>query len=191
MSSLLTRFAPKIVKVKFTPEEDEKLRKLVGESVDIDWGKIAAQLPNRNQRQCRERWQNYLNPSLSTREWTQEEDDMVVEKFNEYGPHWNVIARLFNGRSGNAVRNRYLVIMRHQQKKKRIEELMKARQAKKQAQQQQQQQTQQQQQIQPRPLPEPILGTSDRIMEKVFPADLYENLFDLPEEFNFVDPFIF
>ena len=191
MSSLLTRFAPKIVKVKFTPEEDEKLRKLVGESVDIDWGKIAAQLPNRNQRQCRERWQNYLNPSLSTREWTQVEDDMVVEKFNEYGPHWNVIARLFNGRSGNAVRNRYLVIMRHQQKKKRIEELMKARQAKKQAQQQQQQQTQQQQQIQPRPLPEPILGTSDRIMEKVFPADLYENLFDLPEEFNFVDPFIF
>ena len=180
MSSLLTRFAPKIVKVKFTPEEDEKLRKLVGESVDIDWGKIAAQLPNRNQRQCRERWQNYLNPSLSTREWTQEEDDMVVEKFNEYGPHWNVIARLFNGRSGNAVRNRYLVIMRHQQKKKRIEELMKARQAKKQA-----------QAIQPRPLPEPILGPSDRIMEKVFPADIYENLFDFPEEFNFVDPFIF
>ena len=180
MSSLLNRYAPKIIKVKFTPEEDEKLRRLVGDSVDIDWAKIAAQLPNRNQRQCRERWQNYLNPTLSNREWTPEEDEMVVQKFKEYGPHWNIIARLFQGRSGNSVRNRYLVIMRHQQKKKRIEEVMKARQAKKQA-----------QPIQPRPLPEPILNNNDRIFDNAFPTDIYENLFDFPEEFNFVDPFAF
>lgn len=110
----------KIVKSKFTPEEDKKLVELVNNSTDVDWNKIAAQFTNRNPRQCRERWQNYLNPSLTNNNWTEEEDQLILERFKEMGPHWNAIGRTFVGRSGNAVRNRYLVLMRHQQKKFRL-----------------------------------------------------------------------
>ena len=35
------------------------------------------------------------------------------------GPRWNAIGRTLIGRSGNALRNRYLVLMRQQQKKRR------------------------------------------------------------------------
>ena len=110
---------PKIVKSKFTPEEDKKLLQLVQNSTDVDWSYIASQLPNRNPRQCRERWQNYLNPDLKAQIWTEEEDRLILERYNEMGPHWNAIGRTFVGRSGNAVRNRYLVLMRHQKKQKR------------------------------------------------------------------------
>ena len=111
--------APKIVKSKFTPEEDKKLLSLVQNATDVDWSFIASQLPNRNPRQCRERWQNYLNPDLKAQIWTEEEDRLILERYNEMGPHWNAIGRTFVGRSGNAVRNRYLVLMRHQKKQKR------------------------------------------------------------------------
>lgn len=111
---------PKIVKSKFTPEEDKKLIELVSNATDVDWNKIAAQFSNRNPRQCRERWQNYLNPALTSNNWTEEEDQLILERFKEMGPHWNAIGRTFVGRSGNAVRNRYLVLMRHQQKKFRL-----------------------------------------------------------------------
>ena len=120
---LMLSFKPapgKIVKSKFTPEEDKKLIELVNNSPDVDWNKIAAQFTNRNPRQCRERWQNYLNPALSSNNWTEEEDQLILERFKEMGPHWNAIGRTFVGRSGNAVRNRYLVLMRHQQKKFRL-----------------------------------------------------------------------
>lgn len=109
----------KIIKSKFTPEEDKKLISLVENAKDVDWSYIASQLPNRNSRQCRERWQNYLNPELKNQTWTEEEDQLILDRYNEMGPHWNAIGRTFVGRSGNSVRNRYLVLMRHQQKKQR------------------------------------------------------------------------
>ena len=109
----------KIVKSKFTPEEDKRLIELVNASHDIDWSYISSQIPNRNPRQCRERWQNYLNPKLKNKTWTEEEDRLIIERYHEMGPHWNAIGRTFDGRSGNAVRNRYLVLMRHMQKKQK------------------------------------------------------------------------
>ena len=103
----------KVGKSKFTAEEDAFLTQLVQNSIEIDWSSISKQLKNRNARQCRERWQNYLNPNLNMASWTPEEDIMLIEKFKEHGPHWNVIAKYFGGRSGNSVRNRILTIQRH------------------------------------------------------------------------------
>ena len=107
----------KPAKSKFTLEEDEVLTQLVMTSVVLDWNQIASKIPNRNPRQCRERWQNYLDPHLTQNEWTEEEDKLIIQKQEELGSRWNAIARFFKGRSGNSIRNRYLMIQRHNEKK--------------------------------------------------------------------------
>ena len=106
----------KQAKSKFSKEDDLKLISLVMSRNDRDWVWIAQQMTNRNPRQCRERWYNYLDPSLHKGGWTPEEDRLLMEKKKEMGPHWNAIARFFSGRSGNSVRNRWLLIMRHEEK---------------------------------------------------------------------------
>lgn len=108
----------KTPKSKFTPEEDIQLVQLILSRQDHDWSWIADQMPGRNPRQCRERWTNYLNPNLNHGEWTDEEDKIILEKRETYGAKWAVIASYLNGRSGNDVRNRWLMLMRHQNKTK-------------------------------------------------------------------------
>lgn len=63
---------------------------------------------DRNPRQCRERWFNYLSPKLTKEEWTMKEDYLLIKKFNDIGPHWNIISKSFINRSVNSVRNRYV-----------------------------------------------------------------------------------
>ena len=100
-------------KCKFTQEEDIKLVHLIMSRKEHDWSWIASQMPNRNPRQCRERWANYLDPNLHKGAWTDEEDQIILEKKKIHGQKWSVIASFLKGRSGNDVRNRWLMIMRH------------------------------------------------------------------------------
>ena len=96
----------------FTKAEDEILQKLVQQSEIPDWSQIAKQIPGRNSRQCRERWQNYIDPSINQQQWTEDEDKLLLKKYQELGPSWSMISRFFNGRTGNTVRNRYLKLTR-------------------------------------------------------------------------------
>lgn len=99
-------------KSKFTAEEDERLTELVHQHGIDQWSVIAAEMENRNIRQCRERWKNYLDPNLKLDNWTEEEDNLLIEKYSEIGPHWNLIAKYFEARSSNSVRNRLVKIQR-------------------------------------------------------------------------------
>ena len=42
------------------------------------WSTIAAALPGRIGKQCRERWHNHLNPDIRKDAWTQEEDHIIL-----------------------------------------------------------------------------------------------------------------
>ena len=105
-----------IIKNKFTPEEDRKLKEIVTNSKIKNWNEISALLGTRNARQCRERWNNYLNPELRFDAWTPEEDSLLLDKFAQFGTHWNKIAKCFNQRSDNAIRNRWQMLKRHYEK---------------------------------------------------------------------------
>ena len=107
---------PAPVKVKFTPEEDEALLKLVQQFGTKDWIKISTLIGTRNPRQCRERFKNYLNPELRKDQWTKEEDELLEQKFKEFGAKWNKISKFFVHRSDNALRNRWMMIARHRAK---------------------------------------------------------------------------
>ncbi|OHT05974.1 Myb-like DNA-binding domain containing protein [Tritrichomonas foetus] len=100
------------IKVKFTPEEDEKLKMLVMAHGTSAWSFIAHLMGTRNHRQCRERWKNYINPSLRSDPWTLEEDQLLVDKYAEFGPKWNKIAKSFANRSDNSIRNRWQLMLR-------------------------------------------------------------------------------
>lgn len=92
---------------KFTEEEDERLRELVQKKGARKWNVIASYMPGRTGRQCRDRYRNYLVPGFFHGEWTQGEDDLLREKYNEYGPQWARITDFFQRRSANSLKNRW------------------------------------------------------------------------------------
>lgn len=106
-------FTPKI---KFTLQEDMLLYNAVRNHGTDDWHVIASKVPGRNPRQCRERWNNYVNPSLISTPWTAEEDYLLMKKYQELGSHWCAIASYFSSRSTNSVKNRFIILNRRQNK---------------------------------------------------------------------------
>jgi hypothetical protein len=91
----------------FTPDEDRRLRALVGRLGTKNWEDVVRYLPGRTARQCRDRYKNYLTDSLTIRPWTPEEDAFLIEQFHQIGPKWVQIGKLLSGRSGNNVKNRW------------------------------------------------------------------------------------
>ena len=53
-----------IVKRPWTDEEDQRLSQLVAEHGPRRWPVLAVQMPGREGKQCRERWFNFLRPSV-------------------------------------------------------------------------------------------------------------------------------
>ena len=100
-------------KSKFERYEDEKLKRLVAKFGTENWNTIAHKMKDRTVRQCRERWLNYLDPNLNKSEWTDEEDKLLYQKFDELGRRWKVIASFFENRTDISVKNRWLMLERH------------------------------------------------------------------------------
>ncbi|KAH0795752.1 Myb-like DNA-binding domain containing protein [Histomonas meleagridis] len=100
-------------KVRWTEEEDNLLRKSVQKYGPTNWKRIAEELPNRNGKQCRERWVNQITPGINKNDWNFQEDLLLVKLSNIYGHKWSTISKFFAGRSVNAIKNRWTWINRH------------------------------------------------------------------------------
>jgi hypothetical protein len=92
---------------KFSASEDEALVSAVSRWGACNWQHIAQQIPGRTARQCRDRFANYLAPSLTQDPWAWAEDRIILDRFNQIGPHWSQIAHFLPGRSANAIKNRW------------------------------------------------------------------------------------
>ena len=103
-------------KNKFTVEEDILLRKLVAQYGENNWQQVARRMEGRNLRQCKERWNNYLTPMVRNTPWTPEEDELLLNKVAEIGPHWVRISKYFPMRTDINIKNRYLVLKRRNKK---------------------------------------------------------------------------
>ncbi|OHT10820.1 Myb-like DNA-binding domain containing protein [Tritrichomonas foetus] len=94
-------------RIKFTEEEDDKLRQLVQQYGESNWEMVAKLMEGRNGRQCRERYRNYLIPGFVKNQWTEKEDQILLQKYHEYGPKWTKIMKFFAGRSAVNIKNRF------------------------------------------------------------------------------------
>ena len=72
----------------FTPQEDCLLIDLVAQFGNDSWTTIASYMEKRNARQCKDRYNSYLSPTINKGPFTEEEDDLLRKKYNEIGPKW-------------------------------------------------------------------------------------------------------
>lgn len=170
---------------KFLPEEDEMIINAVEQYGLHNWGKIADLFDGRrNSRQIRERWQSYLDRRLKV-DFTEEEDALLRQLYEQYGPKWAEISRMMNNKSGILCRNRYRHITTQKRHKSKVE-LSKVRES-----------------PIPSPAPSPITGTfsiftttaaeqhllfNQSIEDELFDQNEFADLFGLMNEDEF--PFV-
>ena len=93
-------------------DEDLKLRDLVQAHGIKKWARVAEELNSdfdngRRGKNCRERWNNHLDPEINKGEWSYDEDLALLVKHKEIGRKWSIIAKDFKGRTENSVKNRW------------------------------------------------------------------------------------
>ena len=68
-------------------------------------------MPNRNSRQSRDRWRSYLRPTNLSDEWTEEEDNILLQKYSEFGSRWALIGKFLPQRSDIRIKNRVKLLL--------------------------------------------------------------------------------
>ena len=95
------------------------LKRLVEDKGHSKWPEISQELYSigegsrtyRSAKQCREHWTCYVNPNLKKGLWRPEEDLELLNQFICYGKKWADISKVLNGRTENAIKNRFNLLM--------------------------------------------------------------------------------
>lgn len=115
---------PAILHTHFSAEEDAKLVRL--QQQQLDWSQISNEFGNRSARQCRERFQNYLDPDLNTSDWTPAEDELLLRKESEMGKKWKEMIPFFQNRSNVNIKNRFATLQNRKKANEKLAEKTKA-----------------------------------------------------------------
>ncbi|CAO3702591.1 unnamed protein product [Rhizopus stolonifer] len=92
---------------KFSKEEDEEIIKLVGLHGSNNFRKIKKEMDtHRTEAMLRERYQNYLDPSLDKSPWTKEEEAEFIKLYRELGNIDKVKRSMTKNRSKRSLYNR-------------------------------------------------------------------------------------
>jgi hypothetical protein len=96
---------------KWTAEEEARLTSAV-KKCGNDWVAVAALVPGRNNKVCRSRWAENLEPNTNNAiqrrgKWTAEEDGKLFVAVTKYGKDWVAVAVLVPGRTNEQCRARW------------------------------------------------------------------------------------
>lgn len=103
---------PNVKKGRWTKEEDELLLKSYKKH-GAHWMAVAMEIEGRTEDQCAKRYVEVLDPSSKERlrEWTQEEDLLLISKVKQYGTRWRCICKEMDSRPSLTCRNRWRKII--------------------------------------------------------------------------------
>ncbi|CAD6571796.1 MAG: hypothetical protein CYPHOPRED_004583 [Cyphobasidiales sp. Tagirdzhanova-0007] len=108
---------PRATKGPWTTEEDHDLAQLVHELGPEKWVVIASKLGTRTGKQCRERWHNHLDPSISKAAFSPEEDETIFFLYAKWGSKWAEIAKHLPGRPDNMIKNHFNTSLQRQKRR--------------------------------------------------------------------------
>lgn len=96
---------------RWTEEEDILLTTAV-ETYGTQWFQVAKMLHGRTDDQCAKRWRENLDPAISRKPWTKEDDDLLMKTYEKVGRRWKDLASHFVGRPPVHCRNRVQSLVR-------------------------------------------------------------------------------
>ena len=102
----------KLRKGQWSLNEDRILKEWIKKNGPSNWQECGRFIKGRNGKQCREHWNECLNPELVKGEWTAEEDFLIMYFYEKCNGSWRKIFNLFNGRNKNSIKNRFYCQLR-------------------------------------------------------------------------------
>lgn len=115
----------KRVKKHFTAEEDQTIKHFVQIIGSKKWSFIANFVPGRTAKQCRDRYMNNLKPEIEKVDWSQKEDNLLIDLYTKYGPKWSLFCKYIPNKNTVSIKNRLTFLQRSRfffPKKKQEEE---------------------------------------------------------------------
>lgn len=100
--------------------EDNLLKEWIKKNGPSNWERCGRFIKGRSAKQCREHWNECLNPKLVKGQWTAEEDFLIMFFYEKCHGSWKKIFHLLDGRNKNSVKNRFYSQMRKITDKERI-----------------------------------------------------------------------
>lgn len=73
----------------------------------FNWKTVNSIMKTRSGGQCRERWLNMLSPNINHSDWTQEEDDLLLNLAEKFERKWAIISSHLIGRPPNKCKLRW------------------------------------------------------------------------------------
>ncbi|CAH0479276.1 unnamed protein product [Peronospora belbahrii] len=95
------------VSKRWTPEQDEALKKAVAELGHRNWMAVAERVPGRDNAQCLQRWNKVLKPGLVKGPWSVEEDARLMEMMLKGYDNWRQVSNSIPGRTAKQCRERW------------------------------------------------------------------------------------
>ena len=102
----------KLRKGQWSLSEDRLLKEWIKRNGPYNWEQCGRFIKGRNGKQCREHWNECLNPELVKGEWTAEDDFLIMYFYEKCNGSWSKIINLFNGRNKNSIKNRFYCELR-------------------------------------------------------------------------------
>ncbi|RYY87959.1 hypothetical protein EON63_03140 [archaeon] len=102
---------PQLKTGPWSTEEDAQLVSLVQQHGG-KWTLVAQYMDGRHANHCRQRYSYKLNPELNHGDWSAQEDEIVLDRKNNFNMTWREIAVLLPGRCCAQVKQRYSILAR-------------------------------------------------------------------------------